>query len=181
MHGFRQKTCPEYLEHHRKSVQNWSKILPTATKNDTKICQNASLNRFRCQIAARSAPGRLRDESFWILDTFFQKMTLQGSIFGPPENPKSLQKRTLEDRRALGPSKNGLWEGVRQKRENLIEIEQKWQKKSKNVKKSSKNRNRSRKSQNRRKNDRKQQNGRKNDRKDTNCQEMARTVRKTAI
>ena len=41
-------------------------------------------------------------------------------IFGPLENRKSVQKRIFEDRLALGPSKNGLWKGVRKKHEILM-------------------------------------------------------------
>ena len=40
----------------------------------------------------------------------------------PSLPPRRLQKRTLEDRRALGPSKNVLWEGVRKKHEKLMKI-----------------------------------------------------------
>ena len=43
-----------------------------------------------------------------------------GSIFGALGNRRSLQNRTFEYRRALWPSKNALWEGVRKKHENWM-------------------------------------------------------------
>ena len=41
-----------------------------------------------------------------LLEPFWPKMVAQGPISGSPKNPKSLQKRTFENRRALGPSEN---------------------------------------------------------------------------
>ena len=43
-----------------------------------------------------------------------------GAIFGPPGNRRSLQNRTFERQLGLGPSKNGLREGVRKKHENSM-------------------------------------------------------------
>ena len=66
-------------------------------------------------------------EVFWLtlaplwvhFGRLWPKMALQGPMFTSPENPKSVQKRTFENRRALGPSKNCLREGVRKKHEHL--------------------------------------------------------------
>ena len=54
----------------------------------------------------------VENEAFW-------------SILDPPENQKSVQNRTFEHRRALGPSKNVLWEGVRKKNEKSMKNEAK--------------------------------------------------------
>ena len=100
------------------------KIYPKLVQNPSKIDKLRSLGRFRAfsaptrtQVGSRSGSGRIR-QNLW--GAFSPKMSLQGSIFGHHLNPKLLQNRTFEPRSALGPSKNGLWEGVWKKHENLM-------------------------------------------------------------
>ena len=54
------------------------------------------------------------------LGAFWPRRSPQGSILGPPEISKWLQNRTFEYRSALGPSKNGLREGVQKKHEKAM-------------------------------------------------------------
>ena len=89
-------------------------MLPKTIKKRPWIDENASSERFRRQIAPRSAPGR--SGSTLLLDcwsTFWPEMSLPGSFLGPVENRKSVQNRICEHRRALWPSKNGVWEWAR--------------------------------------------------------------------
>ena len=107
-----------------KIFGNPSKINSKSIQNQSKTVQN----RDKCVLGAISAPNRAQVGSRTLRPTrstspfepFWPKMKLQGSIFGPLENRKSVQKRIFEDRLALGPSKNGFWKGVRKKHENLM-------------------------------------------------------------
>ena len=47
-------------------------------------------------------------------------MSLQGIILGSSGSPKSAENLTYEHRRALWPSKNGVWKRVRKKHENSM-------------------------------------------------------------
>ena len=73
---------------------------------------------------AKSRPGQLQDASGIIpvyrFDTIFLKIVPKWAILGTPLDPKWLQNRTVEDRLALRPSKNGFWKGVRIKHENSM-------------------------------------------------------------
>ena len=119
MREFWHKSHSTYLENlwksfriNRKSFQN----RPKTTPKQEKSLLGAFSAPNRAQVGSGEASGFFR---VTLLETFCPKMELQGSILGTLENRKSTQNRTLEDRRALGPSKNGLWEDVRKKRENL--------------------------------------------------------------
>ncbi len=96
----------------RKSFQNQAKTTP----NPDKSVIGAFSAPNHAQVGSRARPAVWSNR---LLEPFCPKMVFQGSIFGPLENPKSPPKRTFEDRQALGPSKNGLGEGVQKKRENL--------------------------------------------------------------
>ena len=100
------------LENPLKFIENPSKINPKRSQ----IQKNTSLDRFRHQIAPRSAPGR----GTWFLDPFWPKMAFQGAILGPSWGPKSVKNRTFGFRSAQGPSKNELRKGVGKKHENLM-------------------------------------------------------------
>ena len=58
MPRFVQKSYPEIMKKHQKSIPHWSKILPKSTKKHPKSIKIASLERFRHQIAPGSVPGR---------------------------------------------------------------------------------------------------------------------------
>ena len=83
-----------------KSCKNKLNLVQNPSKTDQKRSQintNASLERFRRQIAHRSAPGRSPPgltSTTW--SPFWLKMVRRGSIFGALENPKSFLKRIFE-------------------------------------------------------------------------------------
>ena len=83
-----------------KSCKNNPNLVQNPSKTDQKRSQintNASLERFRRQIAHRSAPGRSPPgltSTTW--SPFWLKMVRRGSIFGALENPKSFLKRIFE-------------------------------------------------------------------------------------
>ena len=117
---FKKNSCPTYVgtprknsQIHRKSFQNQPKTVP----NREKI-------RPWTVFGAKSRPGRLWDhrpgvrQNFW--ESFWPKRSIQGSLWGPLQNPKSLQNPTCGSRQGLGTSKNGLLEGVRKIHENLM-------------------------------------------------------------
>ena len=115
-----QKSRPKYVGNPWKSF----KIHRTSFQNEPKTVRN----REKCVLGAFSAPNRAQFGSrarpvVWrnrLWEPFWSKMSFQGSLSGPIENRKSLKNRSFEDRRALGPSKNGLRKGVRKKHGNLM-------------------------------------------------------------
>ena len=99
------------------------KMFLKSTRKRSQIDEIASLERFRRQIAPRSAPRALAWESVKIFASlFFKKMSLQGSFLEPLENRKSVKNRICEHRRALWPSKSGVWEWVRKKHQYFIKF-----------------------------------------------------------
>ena len=63
----------------------------------------------RAQVSSRTLQLTIPASAF---QPFWSKVKLQGLIFGPLENRKTIQKLSFEDRLALGPSQNGLWKGL---------------------------------------------------------------------
>ena len=73
---------------------------------------------------AKSRPGRPQGAP-WDLpgnpfDGFVAEAVAARGDLGPQEKRTSVPKRFFEYRRALGPSKNGFWKGVREKHDNLM-------------------------------------------------------------
>ena len=103
------------LMNRRKFIPDCCKILP---KSST-ISENSSPNQSKYVLGSFAAPNRAqvspRDDkigrSSRLWELFWPKRSPRGSISGSFENRKSVQKRTFEARRALGPSKNSVWKG----------------------------------------------------------------------
>ena len=101
--GFDQESHQEIIDKPcqigRTSVQNPS-------KNDPKSIKLCPWSAF----GAKSRPGRLQvgptPKNYCSVGAVLAENGAQGSIFGPLENPKSLQNLTFEYRRALWTSKN---------------------------------------------------------------------------
>ena len=115
------KSYPEKMRNYRNSIQNLHRILPKSMRNRPQIDENTFLERFRRQVATKSARGWFpQTAGVPLLAPGWSKTVPNGSILGTPLDPKWLQNRTVEDRLALRPSKNGLWKGVRIKHENSM-------------------------------------------------------------
>ena len=97
-----------------KINRNLWKIHSKSTKKRPQIDENVSLERFRRQIAPRSAsdcPGAT--EGLLLLAPVGLKIAVQGSILGPLENRGSVKNRICGHRRALWPFNNGLWKSYK--------------------------------------------------------------------
>ena len=105
-----------------KLFENPSKIEQKTTPDRWKCVLGASSAPFRAQAGSRTASG-LRGRG--LLAPLGSKIMFQGSVLGPLENRKSVKNRICEHRRALWPSKNGVWEWVRKKHQHLIKLEAK--------------------------------------------------------
>ena len=108
------------IQHVRKLFQND----PTSSQNRPKTTPNlwkwflGPFSAPNCaQVGSRTLTGVRGRSLFMILWNIIRDY---GTIFGAPGNRRSLQNRTFEYRRALWPSKNALWEGVRKKHENCM-------------------------------------------------------------
>ena len=108
----------------KNNIQNQSRFV----QNPSKIDPKTTPDRWKCVLGAFSAPNCaqvgsrtlsvLRGRSLFMI--FWNIIRDYGTIFGAPGNRGSLQNRIFEYRRALWPSKNALWEGVRKKHENCM-------------------------------------------------------------
>ena len=103
------KICGQSLKIYRKSFQNHPKTI----ESREEMVLGAFSTSNCAQVGSRTRLGRRQGNTF---SPFCAKLAPQGSIFEPLENRKSSRKRTFEDRRALGFSKNGLREGARKNR-----------------------------------------------------------------
>ena len=107
------KSCLNSIQNYPNPAQNPPKTIPNQWKYVLGPFSAPSCG----QGGSRTpTPGR----GTRLLEPFWQKIVLQGSILGPPEIPKWLQNRTFVHRLALGPSKNYLWKGVWIKHEILM-------------------------------------------------------------
>ena len=104
-------------KNHPKLVQNWSKIGPKSVKNREKC----DLERFRCQVAARSALGRVARRFLLHGGRLFgRKWAATGRFWDPPEIRNgskialfSIDRRFLLQKCSPGavPKKHGKLDG----------------------------------------------------------------------
>ena len=106
---------------HKKVNRDLSKILKTSTKERHQIDENAPLERFRCRIALRSAPGR--SGSTLLLDCWSIFKILFGFL-GPFSAPRENADRSkivlLSIDGHFDPRKMPSGRGLRKKHENYM-------------------------------------------------------------
>ena len=107
----------KHIKNHENFIENLSQMSPNSLENLLYSILGSFSAPFRAQVGSRTASANCRGTT---LEHFLRKMSPRGVILGTPLNPKWLQNRTVEDRLALRPSKNGLWKGVRKKHENSM-------------------------------------------------------------
>ena len=114
----------EILENPSKFIENPSKI----NQKRSQIEKNTSLERFRRQIAPRSARGgrpALGGPPLW--RPFGRKMDFQGSFWVTPLVPKWLQNRIFDQRSAPLTSKNWFLERFWKNMKHIDFLIEKWE------------------------------------------------------
>ena len=108
------------IKNHRKNI----KIHQKAISNPSQIGQKSMKTWFLVVLGAKSSPGQLQDargeKNYSSFDRSLAKNDAPRVDFGTPGNSKICKKSHFALRSALGPSKNGLWEGVRTNHEKTM-------------------------------------------------------------
>ena len=98
------KSYPEKMRKYRNSIQNLHRILPKSIRNRPQIDENTFLERFRRQVATKSARGWFpQTAGVPLLAPGWSKTVLRGSILRPRGSQNSVKIALLSTGWHLDP------------------------------------------------------------------------------